>query len=65
LPYQRAVPIGVVGITGIGGLALHGGYGLLTRYYGLTVDNILQVEIVTGKGALVMSWVAFHPNIAT
>jgi hypothetical protein len=55
LPYQRAVPMGVVGITGIGGLALHGGYGLLTRYYGLTVDNILQVEIVTGKGEILIA----------
>jgi FAD/FMN-containing dehydrogenase len=42
--------MGTVGMTGIGGLALHGGYGLLTKDYGLTVDNILQVEIVTGTG---------------
>jgi len=55
LPYNRAVPIGTVGITGIGGLALHGGYGLLTKSYGLTVDNILQVEIVTGTGEILIA----------
>jgi FAD/FMN-containing dehydrogenase len=45
-----AVPGGVVSSTGIGGLTLHGGYGHLRRKYGLSLDNLRSVEIVTADG---------------
>lgn len=48
--YGLATPGGVVSTTGIGGLTLHGGYGHLRRKHGLSLDNLLSVEIVTADG---------------
>jgi FAD/FMN-containing dehydrogenase len=46
-------PVGVVGHTGVAGLTLGGGMGRLQRRFGLTVDNLLSVELVTADGQLV------------
>ncbi len=50
--YGLAAPVGVVSATGIAGLTLHGGIGWLLRKHGLSIDNLLSVEIVTADGRL-------------
>src|SRR6202171_2843289 len=43
-------PVGVIGHTGVAGLTLGGGLGRLQRKFGLTIDNLLSVDLVTADG---------------
>ncbi len=58
-----ATPVGINSTTGIAGLTLGGGFGWLSRKYGMTVDNLESAEVVTAAGKVVRASATEHPDL--
>jgi FAD/FMN-containing dehydrogenase len=54
---------GIIGHTGVGGLSLGGGIGWLMRKHGLTVDNVVEAELVTAAGDIIRASADDHPDL--
>jgi len=63
LAFGLVLPTGINSTTGIAGLTLGGGFGWLTRKFGLTLDNLLSVDVVTADGELVKASETEKPDL--
>ncbi|REG51975.1 FAD/FMN-containing dehydrogenase [Paraburkholderia sp. BL6669N2] len=61
--FGLATPLGINSTTGVAGLTLGGGFGWLSRRYGMTVDNLVSADVVTAEGELVHASADSHEDL--
>ncbi len=62
-PHDLVTPLGTVSHTGVGGLTLGGGFGRVARKFGMAIDNVESVDIVTADGKLVHASATENPEL--
>ena len=63
MAHGLVTPAGTVSHTGVGGLSTAGGFGRISRRFGLTLDNIKAVDIVTADGRLLRASADENPDL--
>jgi FAD/FMN-containing dehydrogenase len=61
--HGMVTPLGTVSHTGVGGLTLGGGFGRLARKFGMAIDNLESVDIVTADGKLLRASASDNPDL--
>jgi FAD/FMN-containing dehydrogenase len=61
--FGLATPLGINSTTGVSGLTLGGGFGWLSRKYGMSVDNLVSADVVTADGELVHASADAHEDL--
>jgi FAD/FMN-containing dehydrogenase len=61
--HELVTPLGTVSHTGVGGLTLGGGFGRVARKFGMAIDNVESVDVVTADGKLVHASASENPEL--
>src|SRR5215471_2956553 len=61
--FGLATPLGINSTTGVAGITLGGGFGWLSRKFGLAADNLISADVVTAEGELVQASAGENPDL--